>query len=88
MRFEPRTAGSLPGPNAPEERLKGQLQPAQRLLQRVAAELGVLRILRFDLRQPVLLVVVADRLAGFALSVDTLLECRIVEAAVRSAPRP
>ena len=86
-RLESRKPGRLPGLDSAEERLKGKVQAAQRLLQGMAAELHELRPIGLDLGQRVLLVVVTDRLARLAPGVDALFERRVVERAVQSRPR-
>ena len=78
--------GRLHGLDATEERLKGQIQPAQRLLQGMTAKRHELRPIGLDLGQRVLLLEVADRLPGLAPGVDALFERRVVQLAVQ--PRP
>ncbi len=85
-RAEPRKAGRLPGLDAPEERGKGQIEPAQRLLQGVAAEIHELGPSSLDLGQCVLLVVITDRLARLARRIDAFFECRVVKLAVQLRP--
>jgi hypothetical protein len=66
--------------------LERQVEPAQGLLQRVAAEFDELRPRRLDLRQDVLLVVIADRRAGLAVRLDAFLERRVVKLAMQPHP--
>src|SRR6267154_3672877 len=82
-----REPGRLPGFDAAKERLKRQIELAQGVLQRVTAELDELGTGRLDLWQRVLLVVVANRLAGLAVCVDALLERRVVQLTVQADPR-
>jgi hypothetical protein len=72
---EARKARRLPHPAVAKERLKGQVQPAQCLLQGVTDEL---RTIDLDRRQHVLLLVIADRPAGLAPGVNPLLGRRVV----------
>src|ERR1700688_5212409 len=81
-----REPGRLPGFDAAKERLKRQIQLAQGLLQRVRTELDEFRPRRFDLRQHVLLIVVADRLSVLLVRADALLERRVVQLTVQAYP--
>src|SRR5882757_11455301 len=50
-------------------------------------EFDELRARRFDLRQRVLLVVIADTLSGLAVCVDALFQRRVVQLTVQADPR-
>jgi len=76
--LEPREAWRLSSLDAAKEGLKRQIEPAQGLLQGVAAQFDQLGPGGFDLRQDVLLVVVGNRLAAFAVRLDAFLQGRVV----------
>jgi len=84
--LESRKSRLLPRFDAAKERLEVLIEPVQSLLKGVTAKFGKFGSVCLDLGQDILLIVITDRLACFAVSINAFLQRRIMQLTVQTNP--